>query len=459
MIIKAEKSSVAVVGLGYVGLSVAAVLARRGARVFGIDRMEEIVASVNAGICPIREPLLGDLLRRVVTFGKLTAHSDAGVIGEADTVILTVGTPLDRNYQPDTGQLLEAVDSISPFLKKGQSVILKSTVPPGLTRKTAGYIEEKTGLMPGRDLSIACCPERLAEGSMIGDIESIPVIVGGLTPENTRDIAAFWSGMGWKTVMVSGPEEAEMSKLADNLWIDLNIALANEICMICHRLGLDVLEVINAANTLPKGSGRVNILFPGPGVGGSCLVKDPWFLHHLGRENGLNLNLPAAGRKINESMPGYIVGIIDEGLKRKGQALDGAELAVLGLSFKQNTGDTRFSPSISLVRLLSERGARVRVHDPWVDRQHAADLAAGLARVEPDIPSAVQGCHAVVIMVGHPEFLREAVYWKEILGGGCLLLDCRNIFDPLEMTAAGIDYLAPGRRMPPRCGEAYGKQD
>jgi len=208
------------------------------------------------------------------------------------------------------------------------------------------------------------------------------------------------------------------------------------------------MEVINAANTLPKGSSKVNILFPGPGVGGSCLVKDPWFLQHLGRENGLTLSLPGAGRKINESMPGYMVGIIEESLDKKGQKLEGSEVAVLGLSFKNNTGDTRFSPSVPLIRLLWEGGAKVRVNDPWVGRQQAAELVAGLARVEQDIPSAVRGCHAVVIMVGHPEFLREAPYWKGLLGGSCLLLDCRNIFDPLEMTSAGIDYLAPGRRVP-----------
>ena len=139
----------------------------------------------------------------------------------------------------------------------------------------ASYLEAKTGLKPGEDITLACCPERLAEGNMIQDIESIPVVVGGFTPDNTKETADFWSNLGCPVIPVSGPEEAEMIKLADNLWIDLNIALFNELCLVCHGLNIDVLEVISGANSLPKGKGSVNILFPGPGVGGSCLVKDP----------------------------------------------------------------------------------------------------------------------------------------------------------------------------------------
>ncbi|MFZ5652190.1 MAG: nucleotide sugar dehydrogenase [Bacillota bacterium] len=447
MISASERCKIAVVGLGYVGLSIASVLARRGARVFGIDRREDVVAKINAGICPIREPFMDDLVRRVVDFEKLSAHTDPSVAGEAGVIMLCVGTPLDQNYRPDTGQLRSALEDISPYLAGGKAVILKSTVPPGTTRKSAEYLAAKTGLMPGQDFSMACCPERLAEGRMIKDVETIPVVVGGLIPDNTREISAFWRGMGWETITVSGPEEAEMSKLADNLWIDINIAIANELSMVCHRMGLDVLEVISAANTLPKGSGRVNILLPGPGVGGSCLVKDPWFLHYLGEEHGLTLNLPAAGRKINDSMPGHIVKILGEGLKKAGVGMDRARITVLGLSFKQNTGDTRFSPSIQLIRLLWEAGAVVRAYDPWVEPNHAMEITTGMAAVETDMRQAVLGCHAAVFMVGHPEFLQEAGRWKEILPAGCLVMDCRHIFDPVEMRGAGISYLAPGRRI------------
>lgn len=454
MNISGNNRKVAVVGLGYVGLSIATVLARRGVRVFGIDRREEIVSGVNAGNCPVREPGLDDLVRRVVAFGKLTAHTDPGVLGKSQVVILAVGTPLEENYRPDTTQLLAAVDDIAPHLRAGHAVVVKSTVPPGTTRRVAAHLAGKTGLRAGRDLVVACCPERLAEGRMIRDIETIPVVVGGLTPGNTSEVAGFWSGLGWRVIPVSGPEEAEMMKLADNLWIDLNIALANELCMICHRMNVDVLEVISAANTLSKGTGRVNILFPGPGVGGSCLVKDPWFLHHLGQKRGVTLNLPPAGRKTNESMPGFVAGLIREDLQRRGASLEGAGVTVLGLSFKQNTGDTRFSPSLDLVRLLAAEKARVRVHDPWVEAGHAEELLAGLARVEPEIQPAVRGSDAVVFMVGHPEFIKGPDYWKGLLGSRCLMVDCRYIFDPALMTGAGLRYLAPGRRAP---GESSGE--
>lgn len=447
MISASERRKVAVVGLGYVGLSIASVLARRGARVLGIDRREDVVDKINAGMCPVREPMMDALVRRVVNLGKLSAHTDPAVAGEAEVIIISVGTPLDSNYRPDTGQLKSALDDISPYLAGGKAVILKSTVPPGTTRKSAEYLAARTGLMPGRDFSMACCPERLAEGRMIKDIETIPVVVGGLIPENTREISAFWRGMGWETITVSGPEEAEMAKLADNLWIDINIAIANELCMVCHRMGLDVLEVIGAANTLPKGSGRVNILLPGPGVGGSCLVKDPWFLHHLGEKYGLTLNLPASGRKTNDSMPGYTVKILEEELKKTGLGLERARVTVLGLSFKQDTGDTRFSPSLPLIRLLCEAGAIVRAHDPWVEPGHAREITTGLAVVDSDIKQAVQGSNAVVFMVGHPEFLQGAGYWRDMLDKGCLVMDCRHIFDPAEMIEAGIKYISPGRRV------------
>lgn len=440
-------SRVAVVGLGYVGLSIASVLAKRGIRVYGIDRSEDIVAKVTAGICPIKEPGMDELVCEVINMGKLTAHTDAGVVRKAGVIIMAVGTPLDRNYQADTNQLMRSLDDIAPFLRNGQAIIIKSTVPPGMTRKVAEYLAKKTGMQPGTDLSLACCPERLAEGRIISDIETIPVIVGGLTEKDTREIAAFWSGMGWKVIMVSGPEEAEMSKLADNLWIDLNIALANELSMVCHRLNIDVLEVINAANTLPKGMEKVNILFPGPGVGGSCLVKDPWFLHHLAREKGLCLKLPSEGRKINDGMPGYIMQILVEGLSRNGLKIDGAVVAVLGLSFKQKTGDTRFSPTIPLVKMLSAAGADVIVHDPWVANDKASELMRGLARLEMHLQAAVLGCDAVVFMAGHPEFQKSAEDWKLLVGTKCIMLDCRYMFNPVEMAEAGLNYLAPGRRI------------
>ncbi|MHB8156205.1 MAG: nucleotide sugar dehydrogenase [Desulfocucumaceae bacterium] len=447
MINELTESKVAVMGLGYVGLSLAAALSHRGARVFGVDRSEKLVRGVNAGISPIKEPGMGGLVKNSVISGRLSAHTDASVAGQADVIIMAVGTPLDECYQPDMRQLLEAADDICPFLRSGQTIILKSTVPPGTTRLLAGRLAEGTGLEPGRDLHLACCPERLAEGRIIKDLETIPVVVGGITREDTERAANFWSGLGWKVIKVSGPEEAEMIKMADNLWIDLNIALSNELCMLCHRLGVDVLEVINGANTLPKGMGNVNLLFPGPGVGGSCLVKDPWFVHYLGRDNGVPLFLPSAGRQINEGMPGFIVKVVEERLAGANSSLKGQQICVMGLSFKQNTGDTRFSPSVPLVKLLSAAGSLVRVYDPWVDAELAGQLLGSAAEVEIDLRSAIKGCQAVIFMVGHRDFPRASEFWRGILEKDCLLVDCRYIFDAAAMTGAGINYCAPGRRV------------
>lgn len=446
MITGQNNSKVAVVGLGYVGLSLAAALSRRGARVWGIDRLEGVVNKVNSGICPIIEPGMDDLVRKSVASGRLSAHTGAEVAARADIIIMAVGTPLDGNYRPDMTQLAGAVEDICPFMRSGQTIILKSTVSPGATREMARVLSAGTRLEPGKELHVACCPERLAEGRIIKDLETIPVVVGGLTPGDTEIAASFWEGMGWEVIRVSGPEEAEMVKLADNLWIDLNIALANELCMICHTLNVDVLEVINGANTLPKGMGKVNILFPGPGVGGSCLVKDPWFVHYLGVNRGVNLRLPSLGRRINDDMPRFIVESVDKKLKSAGKPLKDSRVCVMGLSFKNNTGDTRFSPSVFLIKLLSARGAGVRVFDPLVSADIAERLVEGMAEVEKDIRSAVKGCQAVIFMVGHRDFPRDQLFWREILEKDCLVVDCRYIFDGARMMGTGLNYLAPGRR-------------
>lgn len=438
---------VAVAGLGYVGLSIAAVLAARGAEVVGIDVKEQVAASVNSGVSHINEPGFAELVSEVVRKGRLRAVTDIKAAAESEVLIIAVGTPLGFDYEPDLRDLSAVCLSLAPVLQKGQLVIVKSTVPPGTTTNTvAGMLAAHSALQPGVDFALACCPERLAEGRIMADINSLPIIVGGISPENTRTAAGFWQGYGWQTIEVSGPEEAEMSKLADNLWIDVNIALANELALLCESLGIDALEVINAANTLPKGMHNVNILFPGPGVGGSCLVKDPWFVHNLAGKKGVKMLLPSAGREINDSMPYHVVRMAEDALAACGKVMNDSILAVLGLAFKHKTGDMRHSPSIPLVRELINRGAAVLACDPWVDGEEAVKMVGlGLPDYYRNPREVIGRADAVVITVGHPEFLLEPVEWLELAGPQTPIIDCRYVLDQSAMLSAGLLYYSIGR--------------
>lgn len=443
---------VAVIGLGYVGLSIAAVLAARGADVVGIDTKEQVVSSVNSGVCHINEPGLSELVSEVVRKGSLRAVTDLKVTEKAEVLIVAVGTPLGFDYEPDLRDLKTVCLSLAPVLQKGQLVIVKSTVSPGTTTNiVAGILAGHSALKPGIDFGLACCPERLAEGRILADINALPVIVGGVNPENSKVVAGFWQSYGWETIEVSGPEEAEMSKLADNLWIDVNIALANEIALLCESLDIDALEVINAANTLPKGMHNVNILFPGPGVGGSCLVKDPWFVHNLGRKKGINMLLPSTGRKINEGMPYHVVRMTEEALANCGKKLEGSTVGVLGLAFKHKTGDMRYSPSIPLVKELKKRGAMVLACDPWVDYEEAVKLVdLGLSNYYINPQEVIGRADAVVVMVGQPEFLLSPEEWLVLTGPKTPIIDCRYVLNQSAMLSRGLLYycIGRGRRMP-----------
>ena len=220
---------------------------------------------------------------------------------------------------------------------------------------------------------MAFCPERLAEGQAIQELTSIPVVVGAVDERSARACATLWRhALGVESVIVEDPRTAEMVKLADNLWVDLNVALANELAKVCDGLGMDALQVIEAANTMPKGGHPVNILRPSMGVGGYCLTKDPWFVNHLGESLGLDLAIPRTSRTVNDTMPAYTYGLLTQLLADQGKAIETSRIAVLGIAFKNNTGDCRLTPTKYVVALLEESGCELSVHDPWVGAEDAA---------------------------------------------------------------------------------------
>ena len=432
---------VAVVGLGYVGTSLAAVLAEGGYEIRGVDVDRSVVDRVAAGECPIEEAGITDRFERYAAEGRITASTDPSTVADCPTVLVTVGTPLAA-ADPDLSAVEAATESVAPHVGPGDLVVYRSTLPATATEETvAPRLAEGSGLEPGEEFHLAFCPERMAEGSAYEDLTTTPVVVGGLSKGSREAAESFWSSLGLETVPVSDPTAAELAKLADNWWIDLNIALANELALLAEQLGTDALEVIEAANTLPKGQHHVNIMFPGAGVGGSCLHKDPWFVAHLGEEYGLDLETPRVSRRANDRMPGHVVDLTREAL---GGDLGGATVAVLGVAFKAGTDDTRNTPAAPIVEGLREEGARVRVTDSYVPAAEVEELLG----VAPDrLPEALDGADAVVVVTDHdayrsltPETLRERVGRDAFA-----VVDGRHVFAWDAFDGTDVTYRGVGR--------------
>lgn len=398
--LRTKRLKIAVAGFGYIGTCIGAVLADKGYRVIGIDTRKEVIEEINSGTTSINEPGLKELVKSAVLKKRLSATMSYSVVQDADVIIITVGTPLGENYDPDMTQIIAVSRGVNRYLRKGQLVILKSTVPPKTTEDIVKPILEQSQT---KEFLLAFCPERLAEGKAIKEFQSIPVVVGGVDEESTKTASVFWQEvLGIETIEVSDATTAEMTKLADNLWIDLNIAIANEIAMLCDKLGIDALEVIDAANTLPKVKHNVNILIPSMGVGGYCLTKDPWFVYHMGKKFGLELKTPVTSRTVNDQMPHYTFGLIENELKKQRKKLEESKVAVLGIAFKSNTGDCRFTPTTHTIRHLEESGCELAVCDPWVNEREARKVTS--EPLIPTIEEAIEDADVVAFLTGHKEF-------------------------------------------------------
>lgn len=439
--------SVAVVGMGYVGTTVAAVLAGEGADVAGVDVDPAVIGNLAARRCPFREPGLPELLLGALDSGRLRVTADYAAAGAADVVIIAVGTPV-RGTDLVDAYLRRACEELAARLRPGRLVILKSTVPPGATRKLVRPLLERSGLKAGQDFGLAFCPERLSEGQALHELRTFPIAVGGWCRDSADAAAAFWRRtIGAEVIDCGSMESAEMVKLANNWWIDHNIAMANELAMLCGALDVDVLDVIAVANTMRKGTGNVNILLPSVGVGGSCLTKDPWMVWRAARDRAIDLETVRVARRVNESMPGYTVDLIDRELAALGRPLEGARIAVLGAAFKNNTGDLRATPVLPVVAELRRRGAGVAVFDPLADPAEVADLfgltPAASAR------EALEGAECVAVLARHDAFDGiDFVALRGVLAESCVIIDGRAYYprdDIDRFRRHGLAYRGIGR--------------
>jgi dTDP-alpha-D-glucose dehydrogenase len=441
-----EQVTVAVIGFGYVGACVAATLADRGVRVVGVDTDAELIAELSGGRCPIQESGLAELIGRGMRSGSLRLTTDAAEAADADVVLITVGTPVREDGSLADEQLRAACGKLGTHLRPGQLVVLKSTVPPGVTRDVVLPLLERGGLTAGADFGLAFTPERLAEGTALHELSTLPIVAGGLDADSTRDVTEFWRhALGVQVITVDSLEAAEVVKLAGNWWIDLNIAMANELAKYCAGYGVDVLDVISAANTIPKGVGNVNILLPSVGVGGSCLTKDPWMVWRSAEQNGVQIRTAPVGREVNSGMPEYTAQLAIDELIRQGKNPASAKVAVLGLAFKNDTSDLRATPTLGMVRMLAKTGAKISLYDPLAD----VGSVEQLFRIRPSdtLLDAVRDADCVAVLALHRQ-LRDIDFAELPVAESCVLLDGRAYYSKekiAELRAAGYVYRGVGR--------------
>lgn len=443
--VEKRKATIAVVGLGYVGLPTAVAFAEAGFDVVGADVNAAKVASINKGISPLKDLDLGASVAKVHKSGHLRASTDiVAACKEADIVLLIVPTPVDEAKQPDLSFVAAAAESAAKALRKGQLVILESTTYPGTTEDyVIPACENHSGLKAGKDFGVGYCPERYNPGDPQHTLANVHRVVGAID-DGWRDVCAALYGTlnGGRITKVRDLRTAEAAKVIENIQRDLNIALVNEFALIFERLGIDTMEVLEAAAT------KWNFVkyTPGPGVGGHCLPVDPYYLTWQAQRMGYHARVILAGRAVNDEMPHHTVGLVAEALNELGRPIKGTPIAILGLSYKANTGDIRESPAEHVVRELKKRGADLRLCEPHVSdaevRKHF-----GLANL--NLKDALEGAAAVVLLTDHAVFKGKTVAELAKATGKAALIDARQVWDPSTATKSGFIYRGVGRRRIP----------
>ncbi len=405
-------TDICVLGMGYIGLPTAAMFAANGFRVHGVDVNPEVVATVGRGDIHIEEPGLKTLVRGAVTSGMLTI-SDQPV--QAELFIIAVPTPLTADKRADMEAVDAATRSLLPWLKRGNTVVLESTSPPGTCRKRIQPALEAAGWVPGETIYLAYCPERVLPGRILSELITNDRVVGGVTPECARSAARWYGKLVEGEIFLTDATTAELVKLAENTYRDVNIALANELAAVCERCGANFWEVQRLANRHP----RVNIHRAGPGVGGHCISVDPWFLVEMFPDH---TPLIRAARNVNDGAPARVVSAVPA---------DVETVTLLGLAFKGNVDDCRESPALTIASLLEASGRQVRIFDPLVKRPPVPTAGT--------LEAAVQGSDLLLLTTPHDLFAEIDPGSVALLARRRLLMDTHGFLDAERWRAAGFE--------------------
>ncbi len=383
-------TTVGIVGLGYVGLPLAVAFAQEGCEVIAVDVDARKVKAIEAGVSYIEDVPSGQLAKLGALIHPSTRYAR---LAKADAVLVCVPTPLTRNREPDLGPLLDATRGLGEVLQAGQLIVLESTTYPGTTRERMLPILEESGLAAGRDFHLAFSPERVDPGRTDFTLRNTPKVVGGLTEACAERAQSLYGLVCDEIVPVSSPEAAELTKLLENIFRSVNIALVNELAMLTDRMGIDIWEVVDAAATKPYGFMRFE---PGPGMGGHCLPVDPFYLSWRAREFDMVTEFIELAGKVNQQMPYHCVMKVERALNDAGLPVRGARIAVLGVSYKPGVGDVRESPALKIIALLGALGAELAYHDP-----HVPELSEFGLRSVP-LEDALRDADLALIVTAHP---------------------------------------------------------
>lgn len=425
MLQKIEKKEivVGVVGLGYVGLPLAVEKAKAGFKTIGFDVQSAKVDMVNAGHNYIGDVVDSDL-KKLVEQGMLRATSDFSFIKDVDFVAICVPTPLDAHQQPDISCVKSSTEAISRYLKKETMVVLESTTYPGTTEELIQPIlEEGSGLKCGEDFYLGFSPERVDPGNLIYKTKNTPKVVGAIGADATEVIAAMYRAVLEGDVHeVSCPAVAEMEKILENTYRNVNIGLVNELTMLCQKMGISMWEVIEAAKTKPYG---FQAFYPGPGLGGHCIPLDPYYLSWKAREYGFHTSMIESSMMINDQMPEYCVERAEKILNRFQKAMNGAKVLVLGVAYKQDIDDYRESPALQVIEILKREKAQVDFYDPWIPQyKYNGTLHDGIQEINSDI---IRSYDLVMVTAAHTN-----VDYQMVQENAKAIFDTKNVMKNIE---------------------------
>ncbi len=428
--IEKKTAKIAVIGLGYVGLPVAALFAEAGFDVLGIDIKAKRVEEINAGNCPIegKEPGLAELFGKVVAAGQLRAATDYKELKDYEIITISVETPVDENNKPRYEALRSVLEELGPVIKEGALVIVESTIAPGtMDQLVQPLLEDISGKRVGEGFYLGHCPERVMPGKLLANLRGVSRVCGGDAPGTAAAMCELYAHVVEAELDPATCITAELVKTAENAYRDVNIAFANEVALVCESLGGDVWQVRDLVNKSP---GR-NMLLPGAGVGGHCIPKDPWLLIANAGDSFTPRLIPAA-RAVNDGMPLHVVNLATEALREVGIDITQAKVVVLGYAYLENSDDTRNSPSAVLVKCLEELGAQVVIHDPWIPEYQG------------NLEKALENTDAAIVMVAHDEYRALDLHRLRQIMQTPVIVDGRRIFKQGQARIAGVFYRSVG---------------
>ena len=426
-----QKEIITVIGVGYVGLPLACLLATKKYKVYGLDTNKTLVDKINKGIPPINDSLVVKSLAKIVP-EYLRATQDAKVIGKSDIVIVSVPTPVDKSYQPDFEPIIKATETIAKNLKKGQLIVIESTINPGVSEEIILPILEKQKFKAGKDFYLAHVPERINPGDPKRDVSNLPRNVGAVTKKGLKRAIDFYESIIDAPINpMNSIKAAEATKTIENAFRDINIAFVNELAKSFDQLGIDVVEVIKGA------SSKFSFMphWPSCGVGGHCIPVDPYYLIQKAEAVGFSHDFLKLARRINNNMPNYTVELLQDALNELKLPIKNTSIGVLGISYKANIGDTRESPSFKIIEQLEKMGAKIITFDPFV-KKHST---------EKSLKDILKKSVAIIVATDHSDFVNmiDGDILKE--SKVKLVIDGKNCLDKNNIEACGIKYKGIGR--------------